>query len=170
MDGGAHQCHKLLGSGTQPHVCGEEALFLHTPLFATQLTAVSNLQCFWCIKDDPLCRWRGQRSAWTLQQRVISCIWPLCRLWAGFPPLSHGEPAWMWPELQLLLPINTRLQMACMCIMCWHACRWAVNILSMTIAALLGEWLCLRRELQDIPIGAPAALLMGPTMPEGDFL
>ncbi|KAK9903248.1 hypothetical protein WJX75_000688 [Coccomyxa subellipsoidea] len=31
---------------------------------------------------------------------------------------------------------------------------WAVNILSMTIAALLGEWLCLRRELQDIPIGS----------------
>ena len=31
-------------------------------------------------------------------------------------------------------------------------CRWLVNVGAMAITAVLGEWLCLRRELQDIPI------------------
>ena len=31
--------------------------------------------------------------------------------------------------------------------------RWAVNIVGMVLAAVLGEWLCLQRELQEIPIG-----------------
>ncbi|CAK0786816.1 hypothetical protein CVIRNUC_010030 [Coccomyxa viridis] len=30
---------------------------------------------------------------------------------------------------------------------------WVVNGMAMAIAALLGEWLCVRRELQDIPLG-----------------
>jgi hypothetical protein len=32
-------------------------------------------------------------------------------------------------------------------------CRWTVNTLGMLIMSLLGEWLCVRRELADIPIG-----------------
>lgn len=31
-------------------------------------------------------------------------------------------------------------------------CRWLVNVGAMAITAVLGEWLCLRRELQDIPL------------------
>ncbi|KAK9834018.1 hypothetical protein WJX81_003396 [Elliptochloris bilobata] len=43
---------------------------------------------------------------------------------------------------------------------------WAVNIWGMVLAAVLGEWLCLQRELQEIPIGGlgrrgrPAAVEM----------
>ncbi|CAL5222219.1 g4551 [Coccomyxa viridis] len=33
---------------------------------------------------------------------------------------------------------------------------WVVNGTAMAIAALLGEWLCVRRELQDIPMGGVA--------------
>ena len=36
----------------------------------------------------------------------------------------------------------------------WPA-GWVVNGMAMAIAALLGEWLCVRRELQDIPLGKP---------------
>ena len=32
-------------------------------------------------------------------------------------------------------------------------CRWGVNVVAFVITAVLGEWLCLRREMQDIPIG-----------------
>ena len=32
-------------------------------------------------------------------------------------------------------------------------CRWVVNGMAMAIAALLGEWLCVRREMQEIPLG-----------------
>ena len=31
-------------------------------------------------------------------------------------------------------------------------CRWAVNLLALGITAVLGEWLCLQREMQDIPV------------------
>jgi len=34
-------------------------------------------------------------------------------------------------------------------------CRWVTNGLAFVCTALLSEWLCLRRELRDIPIGAP---------------
>ena len=30
--------------------------------------------------------------------------------------------------------------------------RWAVNLMSLIMMALLGEYLCMRRELQDIPL------------------
>ena len=42
-------------------------------------------------------------------------------------------------------------------------CRWVVNGMAMAIAALLGEWLCVRREMQDIPLGA----LIGSNVPMG---
>lgn len=32
-------------------------------------------------------------------------------------------------------------------------CRWVSNIAAFVGTALLSEWLCLRRELRDIPIG-----------------
>ncbi|KAK9838838.1 hypothetical protein WJX74_004249 [Apatococcus lobatus] len=31
---------------------------------------------------------------------------------------------------------------------------WGVNVVAFLITAVLGEWLCLRREMQDIPIGS----------------
>lgn len=31
---------------------------------------------------------------------------------------------------------------------------WLVNILGLTIMAMLGEWLCLQRELREIPVGS----------------
>uniref|UniRef100_A0A7S0V3X6 Protein SYS1 homolog n=1 Tax=Polytomella parva TaxID=51329 RepID=A0A7S0V3X6_9CHLO len=44
-------------------------------------------------------------------------------------------------------------------ICCWHyrgfpksAAWWMTNIVGMTLMVLLGEWLCVRREMQDIPI------------------
>ena len=36
---------------------------------------------------------------------------------------------------------------------CFTPRRWVVNGMAMAIAALLGEWLCVRRELQEIPLG-----------------
>ena len=33
------------------------------------------------------------------------------------------------------------------------SCRWGVNVGCMIITAALGEWLCVQRELQDIPLG-----------------
>ena len=38
---------------------------------------------------------------------------------------------------------------------CCH--RWAVNLMSLIMMALLGEYLCMRRELQDIPLFASSA-------------
>lgn len=38
---------------------------------------------------------------------------------------------------------------------CITCCRWGVNVVAFVITAVLGEWLCLRREMQDIPIGEP---------------
>ena len=32
-----------------------------------------------------------------------------------------------------------------------------MNIVGMVLAAVLGEWLCLQRELQEIPIGTQSA-------------
>ena len=37
-------------------------------------------------------------------------------------------------------------------------CRWSVNFGCFLITALLGEWLCVQRELQDIPLGKRAHL------------
>ena len=37
-------------------------------------------------------------------------------------------------------------------------CRWLVNVGAMAITAVLGEWLCLRRELQDIPLSECTSL------------
>jgi hypothetical protein len=31
-------------------------------------------------------------------------------------------------------------------------CRWAATGIGMLTMVLLGEWLCVRREMQDIPI------------------
>mmetsp|Transcript_56477 Transcript_56477/g.178687 ORF Transcript_56477/g.178687 Transcript_56477/m.178687 type:complete len:165 (+) Transcript_56477:390-884(+) len=31
---------------------------------------------------------------------------------------------------------------------------WLTNILSVTVMAVLGEWLCLRREMREIPVGS----------------
>lgn len=39
------------------------------------------------------------------------------------------------------------------CFNCFTPLRWVVNGMAMAIAALLGEWLCVRRELQEIPLG-----------------
>ena len=39
------------------------------------------------------------------------------------------------------------------CFNCFTPRRWVVNGMAMAIAALLGEWLCVRRELQEIPLG-----------------
>ena len=36
-----------------------------------------------------------------------------------------------------------------------QCCRWGENLVAFVITAVLGEWLCLRREMQDIPIGEP---------------
>lgn len=35
--------------------------------------------------------------------------------------------------------------------------RWAVNVMSLIMMALLGEYLCMRRELQDIPLFGSSA-------------
>ena len=32
--------------------------------------------------------------------------------------------------------------------------RWSINACALIITALLGEWLCVQRELQDIPLGS----------------
>ena len=37
--------------------------------------------------------------------------------------------------------------------------RWVSNFVGLAITAVLGEYLCLRREMQDIPLGAPLAVL-----------
>ena len=34
---------------------------------------------------------------------------------------------------------------------------WLVNIFSLVLTAVLGEWLCMRREMRDIPLGGLAA-------------
>ena len=33
-------------------------------------------------------------------------------------------------------------------------CRWGINGCGLVITAVLGEWLCVQRELQDIPLGS----------------
>ena len=168
-----------------------------------------------------LCRWKGQRSAWTLQQHATCCTLRLCQWLGDSREHLHGESVqarhlgylrrkgciaiWLWRNflLQLqramlpaptwaackdLAPANAvqralfqvdavaahavrlRSQAACEMPPCKgcqfgsHSnylcsnlgCRWVVNGTAMAIAALLGEWLCVRRELQDIPMGKPA--------------
>ena len=38
--------------------------------------------------------------------------------------------------------------------------RWVANLSAFVITAVLGEWLCLQREMRDIPIGEPRMLLL----------
>lgn len=33
-------------------------------------------------------------------------------------------------------------------------CRWLTNLIGLAITAVMGEWLCLQREMRDIPVGA----------------
>ena len=43
------------------------------------------------------------------------------------------------------------------CPACVPCGRWAVNVMSLIMMALLGEYLCMRRELQDIPLFGSSA-------------
>ena len=48
-----------------------------------------------------------------------------------------------------------RLQSARMVvILACCACRWGINGCGLVVTAVLGEWLCVQRELQDIPLGS----------------
>jgi len=38
-------------------------------------------------------------------------------------------------------------------------CRWLTNLIGLAITAVLGEWLCLQREMRDIPVGVCSVFL-----------